>query len=110
MHRWIHLFGALALVLLLWTGGTAYAAERQMPDSVAAESTGHFAGDRDEVPSDEHQGAPHHHFTCGEHSAAAWSSEPAVAGGLPASAQTSSMARSILAGREPDADLRPPIA
>ena len=110
MHRWIHLLGALALVLLLWTGGTAHAAERYMPIPVAAETGGHFSGDRDEVPSDEHRGAPHHHFTCGEHVAAAASHGAPASIVLSVASRAPRRPQSILLGREPDAQLRPPIA
>lgn len=110
MHRWIHLLGALALVLLLWTGGTAQAAEGHLPITVAAESAGHFAGDRDEVPSDQHNGAPHHHFACGEHAAAAWTNDPADTIIPLISAPAPGHPRSVLDGREPDTQIRPPIA
>lgn len=110
MHRWIHLLGALSLVLLLWTGGTARAAEGYIPIAVAAESAGHFAGDKDEVPSDQHQGIPHHHFACGEHAAAAWSDTRAATLAQPIGEPGLGRARSILNGREPDTQIRPPIA
>lgn len=110
MHRWIHLLGALALVLLSWTSGTARAAEGYIPIAVAAESVGHFAGDKDEVPSDQHQGIPHHHFACGEHAAAAWSNIPATALLQPIDAPCLARPNSMLSGREPDTQLRPPIA
>lgn len=110
MNRWLHLFGALALVLLLWTGGPAYAGERQLPIAVAADSAGHFAGDKDEVPSDQHQGAPHHHFSCGEHAAAPWKSERVAAIQEPVSCEAPGQPSSALEGREPDRDIRPPIA
>ena len=110
MHRWVHFFGALALVLLLWTGGPAYAGERQLPIAVAADSAGHFAGDKDEVPSDQHKGAPHHHFSCGEHVAAPWKVGRAVADRDPMSVDAPRRPSSVLDGREPDTHIRPPIA
>ena len=110
MHRWLHLLGAFALVLTLWTGGTARAAEGYIPIAVAAESVGHFVGDRDEVPADQHQGIPHHHFACGEHAAAAWSDVPATPALLPVGVRGPGRPGSILNGREPDTQIRPPIA
>lgn len=110
MNRWLHLLGALALILTLWTGGTARAAEGYIPVAVAAESVGHFAGDRDEVPSDQHQGVPHHHMACGEHAAAAWNASPMAAIAEPIGKPGSARPRSILNGREPDTQIRPPIA
>lgn len=110
MHRWIHLLGALALVLLLWTGGTARAAEGYVPITVTAESAGHFAGDRDEVPSDQHDSIPHHHFACGEHAAAAWSNGPVPAAVQPIRMPVRGRSNLVLDGREPDQQIRPPIA
>lgn len=110
MHRWLHLLGALALVLTLWMGGTARAAEGYIPVDVAAESVGHFAGDKDEVPSDQHQGVPHHHFACGEHAATAWSNVPGATAPEPVSVPELGGLNSILNGREPDTQIRPPIA
>lgn len=110
MNRWIHLIGALALVLLLWTSGTARAADQYMQVPVAAEITGHFAGDKDEVPSDNHKSAPHHHLSCGEHATAAWRTDPATVTFLLGREQASALARCPPEGREPDNDLRPPIA
>ena len=110
MHRWIHLLGALAFVLLLWTGGTARAAEGYIPIAVAAESVGHFAGDKDEVPSDQHNGVPHHHFACGEHAATTWSNAPAPMAVEPIGVPVLARSTFLLDGREPDGQLRPPIA
>ena len=110
MHRWIHLLGALTLVLLLWTGGAARAAEGYLPITVAEESSGHFAGDKDEVPSDQHKGAPHHHFTCGEHAAAALAIDPVDTVVQLISVPASRRPRSVLDSREPDMQIRPPIA
>lgn len=110
MHRWLHLLGAIALILTFWTGGTARATEGNIPIGVAAESTAHFAGDSDEVPSDQHQGVPHHHSACGEHAASAWSDSLAAAVIEPIREPRVVRRRSILSGREPDTQIRPPIA
>lgn len=110
MRRASQLLGILALVVLLWTGGPARAAEGYIPIAAAAEGAGHFAGDKDEVPSDQHQGIPHHHFACGEHPAAAWSDAPATAVLLPVAAHGLGRPDSILSGLEPDTQIRPPIA
>ena len=110
MHRWLHLLGAIALVFTLWTGGTARAAEGYLPIAVAAENAAHFAGDSDEVPSDQHQGVPHHHFACGEHAAAASSGVEMASAVNRADAPVLARRRSIMNGREPDTQIRPPIA
>lgn len=110
MNRWIHLLGALMLVLMLWTGGTARAAEGYMPIAISAETIGHFAGDKDQVPSDEHQNGMHHHNLCGEQHVAAFSDVPRDS--VEPCTSEPGFARSVLdaPSREPDRQLRPPIA
>ena len=110
MIRWTHLIGALMLVFMLWTGGTAHAAEGFIPVVVAAETLGHFSGDRDEVPSDQHQGTAHHHSVCGEHQVLACSDAPETS--INHSSTLPPLARRDAGkfGRDPDTQLRPPIA
>ena len=110
MHRWFHLLGALALVLTLWTACPASAADACQPVTVSTDSAGHFAGDKDEVPSDQHRGAPHHHVSCGEHAAAAWRDVAASPLAPQTAAPELARFRSVLSGREPDTQIRPPIA
>ena len=77
MRRWLSLIGTLMLVLMVWTGTTAHAAEAMGCIEVSAESTGHFDGDRDEVPADSDKAVPHHHGGChGHHVAVADRGEP----------------------------------
>lgn len=109
MRRFAAFFAALMLVLLMWTAGTANAAEQfeAVPTTALA---GHYDGDRDEAPADSHKGVPHHHAPCGEHQIAAPAPmEPNAiehGQGLPALLRGSAAAFS----REPGAQLRPPIA
>ena len=110
MCRATQLLGFLVLALLLWTGATASAAEGYSPITVASETVGHFAGDKDEVPSDQHEGAPHHHSMCGEYQLAAWDSAPAEAVQMSRPALRLPLIDDARLGREPDAQLRPPIA
>ena len=109
MRRWLSSISALLLVLMVWTG-TAHAAETFRCIEVSSESTGHFDGDRDEVPADADKAVPHHHGGCnGHHVAVADES---------ASAGSAFMDRAALAlplhdaspSAEPEAALRPPIA
>jgi len=110
MSRWTSILGALLLVLMLWTGGAAQAANVPSMEPIAIEAVAHFDGDKDEVPSDRHQGTPHHHSVCGEHQVATASdlASPSVHG----CASNPRLARAALEfpGREPDWHLRPPIA
>ena len=111
MRRWLHLIGSLMLVVMLWTGNVAHAAEAFGCVEVSAETLGHFDGDGDERPTDPDKGVPHHHGGgChGHHNAVAGDdADPAVADRrailLDRSPDT------LLAGRAPPAALRPPIA
>lgn len=110
MTRWTSMLGIMMLVLTLWTGGTARATEGYTPIIVSAETIGHFAGDKDQVPSDEHQNGMHHHSLCAEHQLTA-PSEVAVNAVAPCTSGPR-VAGPVLevVGREPDRQLRPPIA
>lgn len=110
MFRWTNLVGALLLVLMVWTGTSAHAAERLDCIPATEQSLGHFEGDRDQVPSDPDQDVAHHHSGCsghhiagpGQYAALSFSARPAALG----------VARQEAGhpGREPDSHLRPPIA
>ena len=47
MLRWSHIFGALMLVLMLWTGAAAEASRSLDVVPVAPSALGHFEGDID---------------------------------------------------------------
>ena len=110
MRRLLSFVGTLMLLVLVFTGTTAHAAEAFGCIEVRADSAGHFDGDRDQVPADADKGVAHHHGGCGGHCVAV----PATVDG----AQTSSgdeappafRARRGLPSLEPGRALRPPIA
>lgn len=110
MQRWTSLLGALMLVLTLWTGGAAHAAERLDCIPASSETAGHYEGGGDEWPSTGEKGAAHNHSGCNGHQVAA----PAEAAGpILAGAQPTipnAWEAFGLAGRVPDQQLRPPIA
>lgn len=110
MHRWTALVGSLMLVLMLWTGGLARAAETAACIPATTESAGHYEGDGDQRPSDRDQGAAHHHASCSGHQVAA--PAEAVTPGPASPQKTLPDGREAfgLAGRVPDHQLRPPIA
>ena len=111
MNRWTSIFGALLLVLMLWTGGAAHAAERfDCIPATAAEAAGHFDGDQDQVPSGPDQGVAHHHAGCGGHHEAAPANVAAVELALSQDLVPFAWRESGRPGRGPDSDLRPPIA
>ena len=104
------LFGTMMLVLMLWAGGVAHAAERVDCIPATAEGAGHYEGDRDQLPSDREQGAKHHHTGCSGHHLAA----PARVAEAPmcysAEARTFPRNETGPPSRDPDNQLRPPIA
>lgn len=68
MRRPFSLLACLMLVLTLWTGTAAHAAETLLP--IAEPSSinwEHAPGDADEVPADADQATPHHHGLCHGH-------------------------------------------
>lgn len=110
MRRMASIFSALMLILMLWTGTTAHAAELLECVPVGTEMVGHFDGDEDQVPSGSETGVAHHHTGCSGHSLAAPAGETEL---KPAAAGASFLrpcAASGLYGHGPDNQLRPPIA
>lgn len=111
MRRLLPFLSCLMLVLSLWTGARAHAAETLTCGEVTELSASvHFEGDGDEVPADADMGVPHHHGSCHGHHV-----------GLPDATQASRIVPVALAlvglsttdGRGPaelDRTLRPPIA
>jgi hypothetical protein len=110
MQRLTTFFGVMMLVLFIWTGSTAHAAERFDCIPVSSEAPGHFEGDRDQEPSKGEKGVAHHHSGCNGHQYAASSGPliPLIA------CQRSTVAPPLVeqhaTSREPDGQLRPPIA
>lgn len=100
---------AVLLVLTMWAGVSAHAADRV--DVVPAEAAlGHFDGDSDQVPADEHEGVAHHHAPCGDQHAAAMNNDSLLQASDAAHARLAPERFSTVLSRVPDADLRPPIA
>lgn len=110
MHRWTSLIGAMMLVLMLWTSGAAYAAERFDCIPTTAATVDHFDGDQDQVPSSPDQGAAHCHSGCSGHQIAAPTSHASLGFGSPKQVAPLAWRESGVPGRGPDNELRPPIA
>jgi hypothetical protein len=110
MRSWKTLIGAFMLVLMLWAGGLAHAAEPVDCIPVTVEAAGHYEGDKDQLPSDRDQGAAHHHTGCSGHQLAAPAEH--VTAAVHHSSARIRLARSAadLHGQSPPAELRPPIA
>lgn len=110
MSRWTNFIGALLLVLVLWTGTSAHAAERFDCIPVTEQSAEHFEGDRDEAPDDPDDAVTHHHTGCNGHCVAT-PGDPAASGFSIRTAKLASARQTARrAGREPESQLRPPIA
>ena len=110
MHRWISLLGTIILVLMLWTGGAARAAEPFDCIAVSAEAAGRLDGEREQAPSSPDQCVVHHHSGCSGHHVAA---PPNIAANeliLPQKLVPFAWREAGRPGRGPDSDLRPPIA
>lgn len=110
MRGLLSLVGTLMLVVMLWTGTTAHAAEAMGCIEVSADAPGHFEGDEDQVPADPDKGVPHHHGGChGHHVGVASDTEAPNA--APASSNSPGLRHeSMASGCDPGTALRPPIA
>lgn len=110
MHRLFALVSTLMLVLVLWTGTAAHAAEAMNCGEVVSSTAGHFEGDSDEVPSDSGKATPHHHNACHGHCMAV----PSGGDTVTLEDQNGSLVTVTLAdlsgGSGPATTLRPPIA
>lgn len=110
MRRWVSMIGSMLLVLMLWTGATAHAAETTECSPATLESPIHLDSSKDS-PSDERESrAVHVHFGCGGHCLATRVEEaPDLAGSTAIVAVFGGQAFG-LAGDGPALTLRPPIA
>lgn len=103
-------FGALMLVLMLWAGGVAHAAEMVECIPAASEAVGHYDGDGDQLPSDREQGVAHHHTGCSGHHLAAPAAVAEAPMSYSAAARGFPLNETGPPSRNPDNQLRPPIA
>ena len=110
MRRFFHLCGALMLVVMLWTGVSAHAAEALGCIEVSSAAAGHFDGDRDQTPSDGGKATPHHHSGCNGHHVATPSDDGPPPAVLPASPSLGDTVERVTTGADPGLALRPPIA
>lgn len=104
------LLSAMMLVLMLWAGGVAHAAEMVECIPAAAEAAGHYDGDGDQLPSDREQGVAHHHTGCSGHHLAAPAGVSETPMSYLGSARCFSLNETGPPSHNPDNRLRPPIA
>lgn len=109
MHRWTSLLVAMMLVLMLWTGSAAHAAE-PFNCTAPAQAAGSPDWAQDQVPSSPDQCAVHNHSGCSGHNAEAAPNAAAIEPVLPPNLVLFAWRESGRPGRAPDSDLRPPIA
>jgi len=110
MRRLLPLISAFVLVLVLWTGTSAHAAEAMECAEVTTSASGHFEGDGDEVPSDSGQATPHHHSACHGHCIAMPSGlEPADQHAADRG-YIAAVVTDLRLGTGPSTAIRPPIA
>ena len=108
MHRLTAIFVALLLTVFVWTGTPAHASENH--DCVpVAEMGAQFDGDRDETPCSQSAGT-HHHSACGGHQGAAPEATPLPVLMPADAAQLFALDAFWASGRDPERQLRPPIA
>lgn len=98
------------LVLMLWTGGAAHAAEQFDCMPVTSETAGHYEGDQDQSPSTPEQGVAHHHAGCGGHHVAAPASVASIKIGVTGKTIRLAKREAGVPGHGPENHLRPPIA
>jgi hypothetical protein len=99
------------LVLFVWTGSAdAHSTQRFDCIPASSEGPGHFEGDRDEAPAKGEKGVAHHHSGCNGHQYAA--STGVHLSMVPHQSASTSVGRNErrATSREPDRQLRPPIA
>lgn len=110
MRRFLPFISAMMLLLVLWTGSAAHAAEAIGCGELTTSETGHFEGDRDQVPSDGDKATPHHHSACHGHCVATPSNNRLATLPNLASSALTKAAADFHSGSGPGASLRPPIA
>ena len=109
MPRWTSFVGAVMLVLMLWTGGVAHAAERFDCIPATTEAAGHFDGDKDQSSSDRGQVA-HHHSGCNGHQLGTPTRGSELIIAYTAAVVPFVWREAGVPGHSPDNLLRPPIA
>lgn len=104
------MIGAMLLVLILWTGATAHAAEAAECSPAALESPVHFDSSKETPSEDRESRAVHLHLGCGGHCLATHVVQESNLAGSAAAVAVFGCQAFWLAGDGPALTLRPPIA
>ena len=110
MRGFVSLVGTLMLVVMMWAGTMAHAAEAIQCIEVSAEAVGHFDGDGDQVPGDPEKGVPHHHAGCHGHHVGVAADAAAPKAAPNSRASVGLRCEAMASGCDPGTALRPPIA
>ena len=110
MRRWLTLIGTTMLVLMIWTGTTAHAAETFACGDIATASAEEPGGKRDQPPADPGKSATHHHGGCHGHHVAISNDETPTATNAPIATLVGPAPNLEVKGDGPATNLRPPIA
>ena len=110
MTRWTSILGAILLVLMLWTGGTANAAERFGCNPLTTTAADYDGGSQDQLPSTPDKCVTHNHSGCASHHLAAPASAPSMELALLQETAHFAWHEVGVPGHSPDSELRPPIA
>ena len=111
MPRWTSILGAMLLVLMLWTGSSAHAAEQFQCDATTSQQLLHVDGN-DHAPRGESgdKDAVHHHTGCSAHCLATAAVNGNLASPHLALSQPVDRQQGWSSGDGPALTLRPPIA
>lgn len=110
MNSWTSMLGAILLVLILWTGGTANAADRFDCNPATTAASDYDGGSQDQLPSSPDKCVTHNHSGCGGHHLATPTSTPSMQLALRQETATFAWHEVGIPGHSPDSELRPPIA
>ena len=104
------LIGTMMLVLMLWAGGLAHAAEPVDCLPATAEAAGHYEGDDDQFPSDSGQSVAHHHAECSGHQLFGCAEQPTIVINHSPATVPPAGPEAGMHGHDPYGQLRPPMA
>lgn len=103
----------LGMLLAIMLGGQATAHVLEPIAAISpleAASTGHTAGDADEIPADGDKGYPHHHAACHDHGLGVPATLESLSYRLPVVQAPRTHICAVLATAKPGSPLRPPRA
>lgn len=110
MRRLMPLLSAFMLILMLWTGSAAHAAEAMECGEEVTAAAGHYEGDGVEVPADSDSPEPHHHGVCHGHCVGVPVVDRLVDHVEHSVVPNGVFKEAFHSGTPPDSALRPPIA